>query len=75
MKWKEKDPTDEENKRPKLSLTPISSLPCQICNTPVYEYNMCISPYTYCSVECFEILYLTYFGKFKDVSFDDDLQE
>jgi hypothetical protein len=72
---RKKDFEDEDNKRPKLSLLPIVSLPCEICNTPVYEYRSCISPYVYCSLDCFEIIFLMYYGKFKDVSFDDDLQE
>ena len=72
---RKKDFEDENNKRPKLSLSPIVSLPCEICNVPVYDYRLCISPYVYCGLDCFEIIFLMYYGKFKDVSFDDDLQE
>ena len=41
---RKKDSADEDNKRPKLRLIEITSLPCEICNTPVRDYKMCISP-------------------------------
>ena len=71
---RKKDSTDD-NKRPNIRLIEINSLPCEICNTAVRDYKMCISPHVYCSLPCFEIIYLMYHGNFKKVSFDDDMQE
>ena len=71
---RKKDSTDD-NKRPKLRLIEINWLPCEICNTPVRDYKMCISPHVYCSLPCFEIIYLMYHGNFKEVSFHDDMEE
>ena len=54
-------------------LRPIPYLLCDVCQSKVYEYNKCISPYTYCSLDCFELLYLTYFGNFgKKETFEED---
>ena len=65
---------DDDNKRARVSLLPVIALRCQICNTQVYDYKQCISPFTYCSLECFEVLYLMYHG-LKQPSFNDDLEE
>ena len=65
---------DDDNKRARLQLMPIIALNCEICNRKVYNYKQCISPFTYCSVDCYEVLYLMYHG-LKHPSFKDDRQE
>ena len=29
---------------------------CDICHTPIYNYELCTQPYTYCSMDCLEVL-------------------
>ena len=32
---------------------------CDICHTPIYNYELCTHPYTYCSMDCLEVLILS----------------
>ncbi len=32
---------------------------CDICSKKIYNYQLCTNPYTYCSVDCLEILVLS----------------
>ncbi len=46
----------------KRKLSEISKpeyLPCDICSIPVYNYEECTQPYTYCSSDCLEVLILS----------------
>ena len=56
------------------ALRPIPYLLCDICQSKVCEYHKCVSPYIYCSLDCFELIYLTYFGSFggTKASFEED---
>ena len=65
MKRSLEDKHEKELKKRKiLYIQTVLFLPCDVCQNPVYDYSLCISPHVYCSVECFEILVLTYFCSF-----------
>jgi len=40
---------------------------CDICSTPVYNYEECTQPFTYCSRECYEVLVLSQKNDYLDV--------
>ena len=40
---------------------------CDICSTPVYNYELCTQPHTYCSRECYEELVLSQKNDYLDV--------
>ena len=52
MKRKFSEINNELTKKPKY-------LPCDICKRRIYNYEMCTSPFCYCSIECLSIIILT----------------
>ena len=34
-------------------------LPCDVCKRKTYHYKLCTKPYTYCSMDCLEVLILS----------------
>ena len=55
-------------KKRKLSdINKPTYLLCDICNTPVYNYEMCTKPHTYCSRDCYEVLVLSQKNDYIDV--------
>ena len=78
MKRNREDNDDEKiTKKPKnLYIENVLFLRCDVCSLPVYNYRECISPHVYCSLSCFECLFLSYFGNFHiNDSFEDIMQE
>ena len=62
------DQCNTSNKKPNLKLQPIEYINCEICSVPVYNYRECLNNWTYCSNDCYEILYLNRCGTFNDMS-------
>jgi hypothetical protein len=63
---------ERKSKKRKLNdLEKVIYLPCDICKNNVYDYETCISPHIYCSNDCFEIIYLQYYGKFDNKDYDN----
>ena len=55
-------------KKRKLSeINTPTYLLCDVCYTPVYNYEMCTKPHTYCSRDCYEVLVLSQKNDFIDV--------
>ena len=72
MKRSLEDKHEKEPKKAKtLRIENVLFLPCDICQNPVYDYSLCISPHVYCSVECFEIIVLKYFCNFSASTYDE----
>ena len=42
-----------------LTIKKPKYLPCDICKRRIYNYEMCTSPYTYCSIDCLSIIILS----------------
>ena len=42
-----------------LTIKKVKYLKCDICSKRVYTYQLCTSPYTYCSIDCLSIIILT----------------
>ena len=62
------------NKKHKINimpLKPIDSLQCDICKTPVYNYQYCLSAFVYCSMSCLTILILRKMNDQERTSFED----
>ena len=66
-----------KRKLSEISITVPSFLKCEICNLPVYNYELCTQPYTYCSMDCLEVLILSqkndYLHSLKKVKSEDHL--
>ena len=39
---------------------------CEICNNKVFNYELCSSPYIYCSNDCLEVLILSHKNSYMD---------
>ena len=42
-----------------LTIKKVKYLKCDICSKRVYTYQLCTSPYTYCSIDCLSIIILS----------------
>ena len=42
-----------------LTIKKPKYLKCDICGVKVYSYQLCTSPYTYCSIDCLSIIILS----------------
>ena len=42
-----------------LTIKKPKYLPCDICKRRIYNYEMCTSPFCYCSIDCLSIIILT----------------
>ena len=43
-----------------LTIKKPKYLPCDICKRRTYNYEMCISPHVYCSIDCLSIIILSH---------------
>ena len=43
-----------------LTIKKVKYLKCDICSKRVYTYQLCTSPYTYCSIDCLSIIILSH---------------
>ena len=42
-----------------LTIKKPKYLPCDICKRRIYNYEMCTSPFCYCSIDCLSIIILS----------------
>ena len=42
-----------------LTIKKVKYLKCDICSKRVYTYQLCTSPYVYCSIDCLSIIILS----------------
>ena len=42
-----------------LTIRKVKYLKCDICSKRVYSFQLCTSPYVYCSIDCLSIIILS----------------
>ena len=42
-----------------LTIKKVKYLKCDICGVKVYSYQLCTSPYVYCSIDCLSVIILS----------------
>ena len=50
-------------------------LPCDICHNKVYHYKLCTKPYTYCSMDCLEVMILSQKNDYMDVDTEENFSK
>jgi len=58
MKRKFSDMNKIETKK-EMRISKPDYLLCEICGNRCYNYELCFSPYIYCSRACYEVLFLS----------------
>ena len=56
----------EISKESSLTIYKPITLPCDICNAPV-NYELCCGNCIYCSLDCYEVIYLSNINDYIDV--------
>ena len=57
--YSEMNQTEKITTKKELKVSKPSYLNCEVCSQRVYNYEECNTPFTYCSYDCYSILFLS----------------
>ena len=56
-----------EISKPTLTVYKPCTLPCDICSIPTANYELCTGNCVYCSLDCYEVIYLSKINDYLDI--------